>query len=92
MDGGRREGSAIYGETDDFSYNIVRDPLHIHDFHATILKLLGFDHERFTVKFEDSTRLTGVEEAGGEGIDRLDSLPKQLRDRLPQRAVLLWLR
>ena len=39
----------IYGETDDFSYNIVKDPVHIRDFHATVLHLLGFDHERFTL-------------------------------------------
>ena len=41
--GGSRPGT-IYGETDDFSYNIVQDPVHIHDFHATVLHLLGFDH------------------------------------------------
>ena len=38
--GGSRPGT-IYGETDDFSYNIVKDPVHIHDFHATVLHLLG---------------------------------------------------
>ena len=42
------KGGTIYGETDDFSYNIVKDPVHIRDFHATVLHLLGFDHERFT--------------------------------------------
>ncbi len=45
--GGSRPGT-IHGETDDFSYNIVKDPVHIHDFHATVLQLLGFDHRRFT--------------------------------------------
>ena len=64
MAGGGAKGGAIYGETDDFSYNIVKDPIHIRDFHATILKLLGFDHERFTVKFQGlDQRLTGVEHA-----------------------------
>ncbi|MGV3608222.1 MAG: DUF1501 domain-containing protein [Planctomycetaceae bacterium] len=59
--GGSRPGQ-IYGETDDFSYNIVKDPVHIHDFHATILHLLGFDHERFTVRHLGlDNRLTGVE-------------------------------
>ncbi|GIX00011.1 MAG: sulfatase [Pirellulaceae bacterium] len=61
MAGGGAKGGVIYGETDDFSYNIVRDPLHIRDFHATVLHLLGFDHERLTVKYQGlDQRLTGV--------------------------------
>ncbi|MCA9014022.1 MAG: DUF1501 domain-containing protein [Planctomycetaceae bacterium] len=64
MAGGGAKGGAIYGETDDFSYNIVKDPLHIHDFHATVLHLLGFDHEKFTYKFQGlNQRLTAVEPA-----------------------------
>jgi Protein of unknown function (DUF1501) len=64
MAGGGSKGGTIYGETDDFSYNIVKDPVHIHDFHATILQLLGFDHERFTFKYQGlDQRLTGVEPA-----------------------------
>ena len=54
----------IYGETDDFSYNIVKDPVHIHDFHATVLQLLGFDHQRFTYRYQGlDQKLTGVEPA-----------------------------
>jgi hypothetical protein len=61
--GGSRPGT-VYGETDDFSYNIVRDPVHIHDFHATVLHLLGFDHRRFSYKYQGlDQRLTGVEPA-----------------------------
>ncbi len=61
--GGSRPGT-IYGETDEFSYNITRDPVHIRDFHATVLQLLGFDHERFTVRHQGlDQRLTGVEPA-----------------------------
>jgi uncharacterized protein (DUF1501 family) len=64
MCGGGAKGGAIYGETDDFSYNIVKDPVHIRDFHATVLKLLGYDHERFTYKHLGlDQRLTGVEPA-----------------------------
>ncbi|MEX2176139.1 MAG: DUF1501 domain-containing protein [Pirellulaceae bacterium] len=64
MAGGGTKAGAIYGETDDFSYNIVKDPVHIHDFHATILKLLGFDHEQFAVRYQGlDQRLTGVEPA-----------------------------
>ena len=61
MAGGGTKGGTIYGETDDFSYNIVKDPVHIHDFHATVLHLLGFDHERFTYKYQGlDQRLTGT--------------------------------
>ncbi len=64
MAGGGVKGGTIYGETDDFSYNIVKDPVHIRDFHATILHLLGFDHQRFSVRHQGlDLRLTGVEEA-----------------------------
>jgi hypothetical protein len=64
MAGGGSRGGQIYGETDDFSYNIVRDPVHIHDFHATVLHLLGFDHERFTYRYQGlDQKLTGVEPA-----------------------------
>ena len=64
MAGGGTKGGTIYGETDDFSYNIVADPVHIRDFHATVLQLLGFNHERFSFKFQGlDQRLTGVEPA-----------------------------
>jgi len=50
-----------YGATDDFSYNIVENPVHIHDFQATLMHLLGIDHERFTYKFQGRRyRLTDV--------------------------------
>ena len=61
MAGGGSRGGAIYGETDDFSYNIVRDPINIRDFHATVLHLLGFSHEKFKHKFQGvNLGLTGV--------------------------------
>jgi hypothetical protein len=60
--GGGIRGGTVYGETDDFSYNVVRDPCHINDLNATILHCLGIDHERFTFKFQGlDQRLTGVE-------------------------------
>ena len=62
MAGGGTKGGTIHGETDDFSYNIVKDPVPIRDFHATVLHLLGFDHERFTYKYQGlDQKLTGVE-------------------------------
>jgi len=64
MAGGGSKAGSIYGETDDFSYNIVKDPVHIHDFHATVLRMLGMDHERFTYRYQGlDQRLTGVEQA-----------------------------
>ena len=51
----------VYGETDDFSYNIVKDPVGIHDFQATLLYLLGIDHLKLTYKFQGRDfRLTDV--------------------------------
>lgn len=61
MAGGGFKGGVVHGETDDFSYNIVKDPVHIRDFQATLLHLLGVDHERFTYKYQGlDNRLTGV--------------------------------
>jgi hypothetical protein len=65
MAGGGIKGGVVYGETDDFSYNIVENPVHIHDLNATILHCLGIDHKRLTFKFQGlDMRLTGVEEHG----------------------------
>ncbi|MGA0060240.1 MAG: DUF1501 domain-containing protein [Planctomycetota bacterium] len=62
--GGGVRGGVVHGETDDFSYNIVRDPVHIRDLNATILHLLGIDHSRLTVKHQGlDVRLTTVEPA-----------------------------
>jgi len=64
MAGGGVKGGMVYGETDDFSYNIVRDPVHVRDFQATLLHLFGIDHERFTYRYQGlDQRLTGVEKA-----------------------------
>lgn len=50
-----------YGMTDDFSYNVVKDPMHVHDFQATLLHLMGIDHEQLTFKFQGRRyRLTDV--------------------------------
>ena len=51
----------IHGQTDEFSYNVVENPVHIHDFQATLMHLMGIDHERFTYKFQGRRyRLTDV--------------------------------
>ena len=64
MAGGGIKGGVVHGETDEFSYNIVKDPVHIRDFQATILHLFGIDHERFTHNHRGlDAKLTGVEPA-----------------------------
>jgi hypothetical protein len=64
MAGGGVKGGTVYGETDDFSYNVVKDPVHIRDINATILHCLGINHQQLTYKFQGlDQRLTGVEEA-----------------------------
>jgi len=61
MAGGGIKKGLIYGESDEFGYNIVRNPVHIHDFHATILHLMGLDHEKLTYKYQGRRfRLTDV--------------------------------
>jgi len=63
MAGGGIKPGVVYGETDDFSYNIVENPVHIHDMNATILHCLGIDHRRLSFKFQGlDIRLTGVED------------------------------
>ena len=61
MAGGGAKPGLVHGETDDFCYNIIKDPVHVHDFHATALKLLGYDHLKMTYRFQGlDQRLTGV--------------------------------
>lgn len=61
MAGGGIKPGTSYGETDDFSYNIVKDPVHVHDLHATLLHLLGIDHTKLTFPYQGRNfRLTDV--------------------------------
>jgi uncharacterized protein (DUF1501 family) len=61
MGGGGFKGGTVLGETDDFNYNITKDQVHVRHIHATVLHLLGFDHERFTFKHQGlDQKLTGV--------------------------------
>jgi hypothetical protein len=62
--GGGVRGGTTHGATDEFGYNAVENKVHVRDFHATMLHLLGIDHARLTYKFQGlDFRLTGVEEA-----------------------------
>lgn len=64
MAGGGIKGGIVYGKTDEFSYNITENPCHLRDWHATVLHLLGLDHERFSYRYQGlDQRLTGVETA-----------------------------
>ena len=61
MSGGGVRGGYVHGETDDYSYNIIKDPVHVHDLNATIMHLMGIDHEEFTFSFQGRDyRLTDV--------------------------------
>lgn len=61
MAGGGTKAGYTHGETDDFSYSITKDPVHVHDFNATLLHILGIDHERLTFRFQGRDfRLTDV--------------------------------
>ena len=64
MAGAGVKRGVVYGETDDFSYNIAKDPVHVRDLQATILQQFGIDHEKFTYRYQGlDMRLTGVEKA-----------------------------
>ena len=59
--GGGIKGGMTYGATDDFGFKAVEKPVHVHDLHATILHLLGLDHERLTYRYSGRDfRLTDV--------------------------------
>ncbi|MEM7397006.1 MAG: DUF1501 domain-containing protein, partial [Verrucomicrobiota bacterium] len=63
MAGGGIKGGISYGETDEFCYNVVRNPVHIRDFQATMLHQLGVDYNRLSFPFQGlDQKLTGVEE------------------------------
>jgi hypothetical protein len=69
MAGGGAKPGLVYGATDDFSYNVIDRPIHVHDFHATLLRLLGIDHERLTYLYQGRRfRLTDVH---GKVVDDL---------------------
>jgi uncharacterized protein (DUF1501 family) len=59
--GGGVKGGITHGQTDDLGFNVVKDPVHVHDLNATILHLLGFDHTKLTYRFQGRDfRLTDV--------------------------------
>jgi hypothetical protein len=62
--GANIRGGLVYGATDELGYAAVENPVSVHELHATMLHLLGIDHEQFSVKFQGlDAKLTGVEPA-----------------------------
>ena len=69
MAGGGVKGGRVIGETDEIGWNIVKDPIHVNDFHATILHLFGLEHTQLTYRFQGRDfRLTDV---GGKVVEQL---------------------
>jgi hypothetical protein len=69
MAGGGIKGGQVLGKTDELGWNVVEDPIHVNDFHATILRLFGLDHLKLTYRFQGRDfRLTDV---GGKVVERL---------------------
>ena len=59
--GGGMKPGLVFGETDEFAFNVVKDRVHVHDLHATLMHLLGFDHTKLTYRFQGRDfRLTDV--------------------------------
>jgi hypothetical protein len=64
-----REAGLTLGESDDFGFNATKDKVHVHDLHATLLHLLGFDHTKLTYRFQGRDfRLTDVH---GEVVEKM---------------------
>ena len=71
MAGGGIKGGQVHGKTDEIGWAPIEDGVHVNDFHATIMKLFGYDHHRFTHRFKGlDVRLT---DQGGKVIDKLIS-------------------
>jgi hypothetical protein len=67
--GGGIRGGVTHGATDDFGYNVIEDPVHVHDLQATVLHCLGIDHERLVYRFQGrDQRLTDI---GGQPVGEL---------------------
>ena len=67
--GGGVKRGVTFGRTDDLGYNIVENPVHVHDLNATVLHLLGLDHERLTFRYQGRDfRLTDVHGKAVKGL------------------------
>ena len=72
-----------YGQTDEFGYNIIENPVHVHDFQATLMHLMGIDHEKFTFKFQGRRyRLTDVHAPTLSGPDQVGNANATVINRI----------
>ena len=77
MAGGGVKAGVTVGQTDDLGYTIVDDPVHVNDFHATLLHLLGLNHEKLTYKFQGRHyRLTDIHGKVVKGLEVVDAIGK----------------
>ena len=91
--GGGIKGGITYGATDELGYNAVEDVVHVHDLHATMLHLLGIDHERLTYKFQGRDfRLTDVHGQRGEGDPGLKNGTVGTHASPPSQRAIAFLR
>ena len=95
MAGGGVKGGMSYGKSDDIGFHVAEDPMHVNDFHATILHLLGLNHEALTFKFQGRDfRLTRCRRQRGREDHRVAPRPRDLMgvrhdcEREPHRSVL----
>ena len=94
MVGGGVKPGMTHGETDDMGYNVVKDPVHVHDFQATVMHLMGIDHERLTFKYQGRRFRTDVhgQVVKEIGMSRLQMIPRiQFQSRPVARRECLWL-
>ncbi len=69
MAGGGMKRGITYGKTDDFGFNVAENPVHVHDLNATVMHLLGMDHERLTFRYQGRDyRLTDIHGGWVNGI------------------------
>jgi hypothetical protein len=79
-----------YGETDDFGYNITKDPVHVHDFHATLMHLFGIDHEKLVYKYQGRRfRLTDVSGKVVKDISDIMTIAIRKKEQQPDLLVRL---
>ena len=80
MAGGGVKGGQVIGKTDDIGWNVVEDPIHVNDFHATILHLFGLDHLKLTVRFNGlDVRLTNSGGQGRQQTNQVGLTPQRIR-------------
>jgi hypothetical protein len=89
MAGRRTKAGTVFGETDDFAWNIVRDPVHIHDMQATILHLCGINHEALTYRYQGGNSASPTCTGTWSKVARVAGRSGRTRLYFPSRAEVL---